>query len=100
MIIASHKALKTNRDINIFYGDSILNFFSSFLSPEILLKIYKTTNLPKYSRLWLHRMGFLQQEELRFSGKVAKQSNAKNFKNKSLSVHTVNERETWPVNII
>ena len=24
MIIASHKALKTNRDINIFYGDSIL----------------------------------------------------------------------------
>ena len=22
--IASHKALKTNRDINIFYGDSIL----------------------------------------------------------------------------
>ena len=46
MIIASHKALKTNRDINIFYGDSILNFFSSFLSPEILLKIYKTTNLP------------------------------------------------------
>ena len=24
MIIASHKALKTNRDVNIFYGDSIL----------------------------------------------------------------------------
>jgi len=24
MIIVSHKALKTNRDINIFYGDSIL----------------------------------------------------------------------------
>ena len=24
MIIASHKELKTNRDINIFYGDSIL----------------------------------------------------------------------------
>ena len=36
-------------------------------------------------------MGFLQQEELRFSEKVAKQSNANNFKNKSLSVHTVNE---------
>ena len=83
MIIASHKALKTNRDINIFYGDSILKQqrhfkylgvvvdeslswnnhvsyvasrvypklkllgrISSFLSPEILLKIYKTTNLP------------------------------------------------------
>ena len=83
MIIASHKALKTNRDINIFYGDSILkqqrhfkylgvvvdeslswnnhvsyvasrvypklkllSRTSSFLSPEILLKIYKTTNLP------------------------------------------------------
>ena len=83
MIIASHKALKTNRDINIFYGDSILkqqrhfkylgvvvdeslswnnhvsyvasrvypklkllSRISSFLSPEILLKIYKTTNLP------------------------------------------------------
>ena len=38
-------------------------------------------------------MGFLQQEELRFSGKVAKQSNANNLKNKSLSVHTGNERE-------
>ena len=83
MIIASHKALKTNRDINIFYGDSILkqqrhfkylgvvvdeslswnnhvsyvasrvypklkllSRISFFLSPEILLKIYKTTNLP------------------------------------------------------
>ena len=83
MIIASHKALKTNRDVNIFYGDSILkqqrhfkylgvvvdelllwnnhvsyvasrvypklkllSRTSSFLSPEILLKIYKTTNLP------------------------------------------------------
>ena len=83
MIIASHKALKTNRDINIFYGDSILKQqrhfkylgvvvdesllwnnhvsyvasrvypklkllgrISFFLSPEILLKIYKTTNLP------------------------------------------------------
>ena len=45
-------------------------------------------------------MGFLQQEELRFSEKVAKQSNANNFKNKSLSVHTVNDEETWPVNII
>ena len=78
----------------------LLGKISSFLSPEILLKIYKTTNLPKYSRLWLHRMGFLQQEELRFSGKVVKQSNANNLKNKSLSVHTVNERETWPVNII
>ena len=77
----------------------LLGKISSFLSPEILLKIYKTTNLPKYSRLWLHRMGFLQQE-LRFSGKVVKQSNANNLKNKSLSVHTVNERETWPVNII
>ena len=137
MIIASHKELKTNRDINIFYGDSILkqqrhlkyigvvvdesllwnnhvsyvasrvypklkllSRTSSFLSPEILLKIYKSTNLPKYSRLWLHRMGFLQQEELRFSGKVANQSNANNFRNKSLNVLTVNERETWPVNII
>ena len=83
MIIASHKALKTNRDVNIFYGDSILKQqrhfkylgvvvdesllwnnhvsyvasrvypklkllgrISFFLSPEILLKIYKTTNLP------------------------------------------------------
>ena len=83
IIIASHKELKTNRDINIFYGDSILkqqrhfkylgvvvdeslswnnhvsyvasrvypklkllSRISSFLSPEILLKIYKTTNLP------------------------------------------------------
>ena len=83
MIIASHKELKTNRDINIFYGDSILKQqrhfkylgvvvdeslswnnhvsyvasrvypklkllgrISFFLSPEILLKIYKTTNLP------------------------------------------------------
>ena len=83
MIIASHKALKTNQDINIFYGDSILKQqrhfkylgvvvdeslswnnhvsyvasrvypklkllgrISFFLSPEILLKIYKTTNLP------------------------------------------------------
>ena len=83
MIIASHKALKTNRDINIFCRDSILkqqrhfkylgvvadeslswnnhvsyvasrvypklkllSRISSFLSPEILLKIYKTTNLP------------------------------------------------------
>ena len=83
MIIASHKALKTNRDINIFYGDSILkqqthfkylgvvvgeslswnnhmsyiasrvypklkllNRISSFLSPAILLKIYKMTILP------------------------------------------------------
>ena len=83
MIIASHKALKTNRDINIFYGDSILkqqrhfkylgvvvdeslswnnhvsyvtsrvypklkllSRISFFLSPGILLKIYKTTNLP------------------------------------------------------
>ena len=82
MIIASHKALKTNRDINIFYGDSILkqqrhfkylgdavdeslswnnhvsyifsrvyptlkllNRISSFLSPAILLKIYKMTVL-------------------------------------------------------
>ena len=45
-------------------------------------------------------MGFLQQEELRFSGKVANQSNANNFRNKSLNVLTVNERETWPVNII
>ena len=45
-------------------------------------------------------MELLQQEELRFSGKVAKQSNANNFKNKSLSVHTVNDEETWPVNII
>ena len=78
----------------------LLSTISSFLSPEILLKIYKMTNLPKYLRLWLHRMGFLQQEELRFSGKVAKQSNANNFKNKSLSVHTVNDEETWPVNII
>ena len=80
MIIASHKALKTNRDINIFYGDSVLkqqehfkylgvvveeslswnnhtsyiasrvypklkflNRISSFLSPAILLKIYKMT---------------------------------------------------------
>ena len=83
MIIASYKELKTNQDINIFYGDSILKQqrhfkylgvvvdeslswnnhvsyvasrvypklkllgrISSFLSPEILLKIYKTTNLP------------------------------------------------------
>ena len=83
IIIASHKELKTNRDINIFYGDSILkqqrhfkylgvvvdeslswnnhvsyvasrvypklkllSRISFFLSPEILLKIYKTTNLP------------------------------------------------------
>ena len=82
MIIASHKALKANRDINIFYGDSIvkqqrhfkylsvvvdeslswnnhvpyialrvypklklLNRISSFLSPNILLKIYKTSIL-------------------------------------------------------
>ena len=52
-----------------------------------------------YFRLWLYRMGFLQQEELRFSGKVAKQSNVNNFKNKSLNVHTVNEGETWSVNI-
>ena len=81
--IASHKALKTNRDINIFHGDSILkqqrhfkylgvvvdeslswnnhmsyiasrvypklkllNRISSFLSPAILLKIYKMTILP------------------------------------------------------
>ena len=87
MIIASHKALKTNRDINIFYGDSILkqqrhfkylgvvvdeslswnnhvsyvasrvypklkllSRISFFLSPEILLKIYKTTTLT-YLRL-------------------------------------------------
>ena len=83
MIIASHKALKTNRDINISYGDSILkqqrhfkylgivvdeslswnnhvsyiaprvypklkllNRISFFLSPAILLKIYKITILP------------------------------------------------------
>ena len=39
----------------------LLSRISSFLSPEILLKIYKTTNLPKYLRLWLHRMGFLQR---------------------------------------
>ena len=46
-------------------------------------------------------MGFLQQEKLRFSGKVAKQSNANNFKNtEPPNVHTVNEGETWPVNII
>ena len=41
--------------------------------------------------LRLHRMGSLQQEELRFSGKVAKQSNTNNFRNKSFNVHTVNE---------
>ena len=45
-------------------------------------------------------MGFLQQVKLWFSGKFVKQSNANNFKNKSLNVHTVNEGETWPVNII
>jgi len=83
MIIASHKALKTNRDISIFYGDSILkqqghfkylgvvvdeplswnnhmsyiasrvypkmklrNRVSSFLSPGVLLEIYKMTIPP------------------------------------------------------
>ena len=45
-------------------------------------------------------MGFLQQVKLWFSGKFVKQSNANNFKNKSLNVHTVNKGETWPVNII
>ena len=30
---------------------------------------------------------------------VAKQSNANNFKNKSLNVRTVNEGETWPVTV-
>ena len=34
-------------------------------------------------------MGFLQQVKLRFSGKFVKQSNANNFKNKSLNVHVI-----------
>ena len=38
-------------------------------------------------------MEFLQQEELQFSGKVVKQSNVNNFKNKSLNAYTVNERD-------
>ena len=43
-----------------------------------------------YFRLWLHRVGVIatSKEELRFSGKIAKQSNANNFVNKSLQVHT------------
>jgi len=40
------------------------------------------------------------EEELRFSGKVAKQSNANIFVKNSLQLHTVNEGETWPVNFI
>ena len=82
MIIASHKELKTNRDINIFLQQQrhftylgvvvdeslpwnnhvsyvasrvypklkLLSRISFFLSPEILLKIYKTTTLT-YLRL-------------------------------------------------
>jgi len=41
----------------------LLNRISSFLSPAILLKIYKITILP-FFRLRLHCMGILQQEEL------------------------------------
>jgi len=40
------------------------------------------------------------EAKLRFSGKIAKQSNANNFVKESLQVHTANEGEIWPVNFI
>ena len=125
MVIASQNALKTTRDINIFYGNSILkqqkhfkyfgvvideslswnnhvsyvasrvypklkllNRISSFLSPAILLKIYKV-------RIRTMVWGFCSKKNSDFLERLQN-----NFENKSLNVHTVYEREAWSVNLI